>query len=295
MSSDLTLHSMEQMPTGVKIPQLGFGVYQIDNAQEAEASVTAALKAGYRHIDSALVYKNEAACGKVIKQSGIPRDQIFFTSKIIARNSTMTYELAKEQIQQTLKNSGLEYLDCILIHSPGGGSAGRKGAWKALVEAQEAGIVKSIGVSNYGVKHLNELESHIKELESERGGKGKGGVLDIGQWEIHPWLPRDDIVSWCKERGVIVEAYSPLVRGAKKDDKVLSEAAKKHGKTWAQVLVRWSLQKGYLPLPKSVTPKRIVENAEVYDFELDEEDLKKLTFDAYEPCAWDPTIWELQK
>lgn len=288
-----TITSTLPVPSGTKaLPVLGFGVYQTP-ATEAESAVSQALKAGYRHIDSAVLYRNEGPCGLAIKASGIPRDQIYFTSKLMDRK--MTYESAKKQIEQTLRDSGLEYIDLILIHSPYGGPEGRKGAWKALVEATETGRVKSIGVSNYGVHHLNELEAYIKELEAERGA-GKGGVLDVGQWEIHPWLPRQDIVDWCNERGVVVEAYSPLVRGGKATDATLNKIAKKHGKTWAQVLVRWSIQKGYVPLPKSVTPKRIIENADVYDFELDESDMAELHMpDSYDVCAWDPTVEPLEK
>ena len=157
-----------------------------------------------------------------------------------------------------------------------------------MVEAQEEGLTKSIGVSNYGLHHLVELQQHINELEQERCN---GGKIDIGQWEIHPWLPRNDIADFCRERGIVVEAYSPLVRGKKADDETLAEIAKKHNKTWAQVLIRWSLQKGYVPLPKSITPKRITENADVYDFKLDEEDIRKLDMpDSYVFSDWDPTM-----
>lgn len=288
--SNLNINTALSMPCGHKIPQLGFGVYQTP-ANEAEDAVTLALNAGYRHVDSAVIYRNEKPCGDAIIKSGIPREEVFFTSKVFGRG--ITYDIAKEQIEQTVKAAGLGFVDCILIHSPHGGSAGRKGAWKALVEAQEQGLTKSIGVSNYGLHHLNELEQHIKELEQERGN---GGKVDIGQWEIHPWLPRNNIVEWCRKHGTVVEAYSPLVRGEKKDEKVLQEIAKKHGKTWAQVLVRWSLQKRYVPLPKSVTPKRIVENKEVYDFELDGEDMKNLDMPKeYYSCAWDPTVEPLEK
>lgn len=238
------------------------------------------------------MYRNEGPCGAAVKASSIPRGDIFFTSKIFSRN--FTPGIAAEQIDQTLADSGLEYLDLILIHSPYGGPAARKAAWKALVEAQEAGKVRSIGVSNYGVHHLDELEAHIKELEEERG-KGKGGVISVGQWEIHPWLPRRDIVEWCTKRGVVVEAYSPLVRALRKDEPVLESLVKKHGKTWAQILVRWSLQQGYVPLPKSVTATRIEDNAQVYDFELDAEDMKSLETGEYKPCAWDPTVEGLEK
>lgn len=283
----LSISTTQNMPCGHKIPQLGFGVYQTP-ANEASDAVSRALDAGYRHVDSAVMYRNEKPCGEAIRKSGIPREQIFFTSKIYGRD--LNYESATKQIQGTVDAAGLGYVDCILIHAPYGhkGGEGRKGAWKALVEAQEKGLTKSIGVSNYGTHHLLELEQHIKQLEEERGN---GGKIDIGQWEIHPWLPRDDIVKFCRARGTVVEAYSPLVRGEKGDDETLNGIAKKHGKSWAQVLVRWSLQKGYVPLPKSVTPKRIIENKEVYDFELDEEDMKKLDMPyEYYVCAWDPTV-----
>lgn len=146
----------------------------------------------------------------------------------------------------------------MLLHAPYGGSAVRKAAWKGLVECVEEGKVRSIGVSNYGVHHLDELETHIKELETERGGKGKGGVLSVGQWEIHPWCAREDIAAWCKARGVAIEAYSPLVRGERWGEPVLKKLADKYGVSEAQVLVRWSLQKGYIPLPsKSRTRSKL--------------------------------------
>jgi diketogulonate reductase-like aldo/keto reductase len=129
-----------------------------------------------------------------------------------------------------------------LIHAPYGGKEGRNGAWKALVEAQHEGKIRSIGVSNYGVHHLDELEAYISELESQNG-KGKGGEISVGQWEIHPWLERRDIVEWCKKRGVVVEAYCPIVRGSRFDEPILQPLVKKYGKTPAQVLIRWSLQK----------------------------------------------------
>lgn len=185
-----------------------------------------------------------------------------------------------------MSDTGLSYIDCFLIHSPYGGKEARLGTWRALVEAQRQGKIRSLGVSNYGVHHLDELEDHIKSV-----GVEEGGVLSIGQWELHPWLPRDDIVGWCQKRGVAIEAYSPLVRGTRAKEKALVELEKKHGKTWAQVLVRWSLQKGFVPLPKSVTESRIEENAGGFGWELDEKDMESLDFKgSYEPCAWDPTV-----
>ncbi len=143
-----------------------------------------------------------------------------------------------------------------------------------------AGTIRSLGVSNYGVHHLDELEAYMKEA---------GGTFDVGQWELHPWLQRDDIVNWCRKRNVVIEAYCPLVRGQRAEEAVLRKLAGKYGRTWAQVLIRWSLQKGFVPLPKSVTPSRIQENAKVYDFELSEEDMKSLATGEYAPCSWDPT------
>lgn len=223
---------------------------------------------------------------------GLPRSSLFFTSKIPPRN--LSYQATVSQVDTTLKITGLDYIDLMLIHAPYGGPTGRKGAWKALVEAHEAGKVRSIGVSNYGVHHLDELEAYIKELESERG-PGKGGVISVGQWELHPWLARPDIVSWCRERGVVVEAYSPLTRGQRFNEPVLLPIMKRTGKTAAQVLMRWSLQMGFVPLPKSVTLKRIEENADIYDFELTEAEMKSLDTGKYEPCAWDPTVSQLDQ
>ena len=159
---------------------------------------------------------------------------------------------------------------------------------EALVEAQKDGKIRSVGVSNYGVHHLEELEAYIKGSDDE---VVKGSKIDVNQVEIHPWLPRNDIVKWCKDRNVVVEAYCPIVRGERAKEPVLKEIGEKHGKSWAQVLIRWSLQRGLVPLPKSVTPQRIEDNTKVYDFELDQEDMQKLDMPkSYEPCAWDPTV-----
>lgn len=168
----------------------------------------------------------------------------------------------------------------MLIHAPYGGREGRLGAWKALVEAQKAGKVRSIGVSNYGIRHLEELEEYIKN--------GGGGQIAVGQYELHPWCGRVDITEWLKKRGAVVQAYSPLVQATRMNDPTLQGLAKKYNKTPAQVLLRWSLQKGFVPLPKSVTESRIIENGQVFDFELSEEDMESLTTDIHAPVCWDP-------
>ncbi|KAH7041600.1 aldo-keto reductase-like protein [Microdochium trichocladiopsis] len=284
--ASITAQSAFKLNSGYELPLVGFGVYQIP-AAEAEKATAEALKVGYRHIDSAAAYKNEAACGEAIRKSGVPRGDIFYTTKI-PPGKNMGYEAAKAQIDTSLKEAGFDYLDLVLFHAPYGGSAVRKQVWKALVEAVEEGKVRSIGVSNYGVHHLDELEQHIKELEAERGGPGKGGVLSVVQHEAHPWCVRKDIAEWSAKRNVAVEAYCPLVRGQRAEDKTLAKLSEKYGKTWAQVLTRWSLQKGFVPLPKSVTPSRIKDNFAVFDFELTPEEVAELETDEYSPIAWDP-------
>lgn len=262
------------------MPTVGYGVYQTP-ASECKSVVLHALKTGYRHVDSAQAYRNEKPCADAIRTSGLPREEIFFTSKIGPKE--MGYDRTKKSIEKSFEETGLEYIDLMLIHAPYGGSEARNGTWKALVEAQTAGKIRSLGVSNYGVHHLEELKDLIKS--------GAGGQISVGQWEIHPWLPRQDIVDWARDNNVVIQAWSPLVRGTRAEEPALLEVAKKHGKTWAQILVKWSLQKGYVPLPKSVTLERIESNAEVFDFELDKEDMAKLDFpDSYAPCSWDPTV-----
>ncbi|KIW19092.1 hypothetical protein PV08_03384 [Exophiala spinifera] len=276
----LDINTSYTMNSGYKIPALGYGVYQTP-AAECEEVVLHAFKTGYRHVDSARMYRNEQPCADAIRASGLRREDVFFTSKVPPKS--MSYEAAKKAIESSFAQTGLDYIDLYLIHAPYGGKEGRCGAWRALAEAQRAGKIRSIGVSNYGVHHLDELEEYIRN-------SGVGGTLDVGQWEIHPWLPRNDIVEWARRRNVVVEAYCPIVRGERADEPVLQALSKKHRKTWAQVLIRWSLQKGYVPLPKSVTPTRIEQNADVFDFELDEDDMKSLDMpNSYEPCAWDPT------
>ncbi|KAI2469000.1 aldo-keto reductase [Annulohypoxylon bovei var. microspora] len=279
------INSTLKLNSGYEIPRLGFGVYQTP-PDETEKAVLEAFNVGYRHVDSAAAYRNEAGCGNAIRASKLPRSEIYFTSKIPPGG--MSYAVAKAQVETSLKTSGLDYIDLMLIHSPYGGSAARKDVWKALVEAVEEGKIRSIGVSNYGVHHLDELEKHIAELEAERGGKGKGGIISINQCEVHPWCPRNDIAEWCAKRNIAFEAYAPVIRGERFGEKSTVSLASKHGKTEAQILIRWSLQKGYVPLPKSVTPSRIKENAAIYDFELSKEDMDTLEFDEYSPVCWDP-------
>ncbi|KAF2404075.1 Aldo/keto reductase [Trichodelitschia bisporula] len=284
--ASLTINSTYRLNSGYEIPVLGFGVYQTPPEQTEEV-VLQALQAGYRQIDSAIYYQNEAGAAAGMRRSGIPRDQIFFTTKISP--TITTYEGTVKAVDESLAKTGLDYIDLFLIHAPFGGKTGRLAVWRALSEAVQAGKIRSIGVSNFNVKDMEEIEAYIKEREAEKPGSGV--PLSVNQVELHPWLTRPEIVKWSQDHGVLLQAYSPLMQGNRAQDPVLQEVAKKYNKSWAQILIRWSLQKGWSPLPKSVTKSRIEDNANVFDFELAPEDVEKLTTDEYiTTSAWDPTI-----
>jgi diketogulonate reductase-like aldo/keto reductase len=270
----------------------------------AEDVVGHAIKSGYRHVDSAHAYRNEEPTAKGLLGAGIPRDQLFYTSKVPPKY--INYEDAKRCIDESLAITKLQYIDLYLLHAPYQGTEGRLGAWKALVEAVKDGKVRSIGVSNFGVHHLNELEQWQKVCcissvldsngspenrtdPSQEQSPDDAGIVSVNQVELHPWLARPDVVEWCTQRGIILEAYSPLVRATRGDDPLLKPLTAKYGKTSAQILLRWGLQKGFVVLPKSVTHSRIEENTNVFDFELSVEDMKSLDTGEYSPCTWDPT------
>ncbi|KAG5976130.1 hypothetical protein E4U55_007502 [Claviceps digitariae] len=295
MAPTLSIDSTVKLNSGYGLPVLGFGVYQIPKDIVTDVC-TEALRLGYRHIDSASAYKNQGPSAASIPASGVPRSHVFFTTKVPMSGKPLSYDNTIHLVNTALQDTKLDYLDLVLIHSPYGGPENRLGAWRALVELVDAGKVRSIGVSNYGVHHLQELEQYIHTLESQRGGPGKGGVISVGQWELHPWLTRPDIVQWCRARNIAVQAYCPIVRGERWGrHAVVTAAADKYGKTEAQILLRWSLQRGYVPLVKSVTPSRIAENADIFDFELTEDEVAAMATDEYSPVAWDPTVEPLEK
>ncbi|WPH01775.1 Hypothetical protein R9X50_00462800 [Acrodontium crateriforme] len=288
----LQIDSKLRLNSGYNIPMLGYGVYQTPAAQATEVT-SHAIQSGYLHVDSATAYRNEQASAAGMLHGGktlsIPREELFFTSKVPPKS--INYKDAKRCVDESLKVTGLDYIDLYLLHAPYGGKEGRLGAWKALVEAVQEGKVRSIGVSNYGVHHLDELENWQKEQPDSKAA----GVLSVNQVELHPWLARKDIVEWCNKRNVVLEAYSPLVRNTRADDPLLAPLMKKYNKSAAQILLRWGLQKGFVILPKSVTPSRIEENRDIFDFELTDDDMKGLDTGKYEPCAWDPTTAGLDK
>ena len=251
--ASLTLQSSLSLNSGASIPILGYGVY-LTPAEGVQAAVTHALTHGYRHVDGARMYRNEEGCGAAIRSfSGERQQEVFYTSKVPPQS--MSYAGATAAVHASLAATGRECIDLYLLHAPYGGRNARLGAWQALVDAVASGEVRSIGVSNYGVHHLDELEHYIRATDAREGRKGAGGVLSVGQWELHPWLARPDIVAWCRARGVVCEAYSPLTQAERLHEPVLQRLGKKHNKSPAQILLRWSLQMGFVPLPKSVTRK----------------------------------------
>lgn len=271
------------LPNGLSIPQIQLGVYQM-SGREAKSAVLHALQAGYRGIDSAQMYHNEADCGKAIlsflndkslNTQGLTREDIFFTSKL-ASNSN--YATARKSIAQSVKTSGLGYIDLFLLHSPYGGKTARLASWKALEDAVADGEVKTAGVSNYGVKHLQELiDSKPRILPA------------VNQIEVHPFNTRTNITSFCKENGILVEAYAPLARALRMKHPTIVALSEKYGCTPAQLMVRWSLQHGYIPLPKSVSKDRIRANGEVSHFEISTQDIEVMdNLDEYLVTDWDP-------
>lgn len=256
------------MHNGVKIPVIGFGTWQITDETEAYNSVMVALKEGYRHIDTALAYRNEQSVGKAIKDSQIKREEIFVTTKLPAH--IKGYQEAIDTFNESLNNLGLDYLDLYLIHAPKPWDVKTDGmeymdqnieTWKAFEKLYQEGKIRSIGVSNFYPKHLEVLL------------KNTTIVPMVNQILINPNVIPYDTIEYCNEHQIIVEAYSPLATGHILESPDLKEIAMKYNRSVAQICIRWSLQKGFLPLPKSVTPYRIKENLEVFDFEISDEDM----------------------
>jgi len=240
------------------MPLLGFGVYLNDSAKE---SCLEAFKAGYRHVDSALMYRNEAQVAAALREAGLRREDVFITSKIASPDHG--YDSALAGVDASLKRFGFDYIDLFLIHDPRSGTQRRLDTYRALLECKKAGKIRSVGVSNYSVKHLEEIKNAGLEIPS------------VNQIELHPFCQQKPIVSYCRTNQIVVEAYCPIIRG-NMGHEVITLISEKHKRDPAQVLCRWSLQHGFVPLPKSATPSRIHSNAQLYDFSLDEEDMSKL-------------------
>jgi 2,5-diketo-D-gluconate reductase A len=248
---------------GHSIPQLGFGVFQIEPSETVEA-VGRALEVGYRHIDTAEMYGNEKEVGEGIRASGLDRGQVFVTSKL--SNSFHRPDDARRAFEGTLEALGFEYVDLFLIHWPlpklyDGDFVS---TWRTLEEFQADGRARSIGVSNFQVDHLDRLAAET------------GTVPAVNQIELHPYFQNSEVAGYGEEHGIATEAWSPIAQGKVLDDPVIGEIAEKLGRTAAQVVLRWHIQHGYIVFPKSVTPERIQENFELYDFELEPGDAEAI-------------------
>ena len=253
-----------ELNNGIKIPCVGFGTWQTPDGETAVNAVKAALEAGYRHIDTAAVYGNEESVGRAIAESGVRREDIFVTSKVW--NACRGYESTLAAFDETMKKLGLDYLDLYLIHWPANKTQFENwdeinlATWRAMIELYRAGKIRAIGVSNFLPHHLESL------VETEV-------VPAINQIEFHPGFMQSETVEYCKKNGIVVEAWSPLGTGRMLNNETLMAIAKKYDRSVAQLCIRWCLQNGTLPLPKSVTPSRIVENTGVFDFVISDEDM----------------------
>jgi diketogulonate reductase-like aldo/keto reductase len=270
--SDLADTSLPLL-TGARIPQVGLGVWQSPRGEPTTGAVREALRIGYRHVDTAAIYGNEADVGRGVENGGVPRDQVFVTTKLW--NADQGYDSALRAFDASLAKLGLEYVDLYLLHWPVAGK--RLDSWRALERLHADKRARAIGVSNFLVPHLEELLARAKIVPA------------VNQIELSPFLQRRETVEFCQGRGIVVEAYSPLTHGKRLGDPTVVAVAKQVKRSPAQVLLRWGIQRAFVVLPKSTRAERIAENGALFDFTLDDATMKKL--DGLEEglvTGWDP-------
>ncbi len=264
---------------GVEIPQLGFGVFQIPPEDTREA-VRTALEVGYRHIDTAEMYGNEKGVGEAIRESGVPREEVFVTSKL--NNSFHAPDAALRAFDRTMEDLGLEQVDLFLVHWPLPTiDVDYVETWKAMEEIYRSGRARSIGVSNFNPHHLRRLFAETEVRPA------------VDQIEVHPYLAQDDVRAFCKDHEIEVEAWSPIAQGKVLGDPVITRIAERYGRSPAQVVLRWHLERGDIVFPKSVNRARMEENFALFDFQLDTEDVSDLTaLDRGERTGPDPDTFD---
>jgi methylglyoxal/glyoxal reductase len=253
----------------VRMPALGFGTWKTADGNEVEQGIRWALEAGYRLIDTAKIYGNEKGVGQAIGESGVSREEVFLTTKLW--NDDQGFDSALRAIDESLDKLASNYVDLYLVHWPFSGwplksslPNKRKETWQAMEEILKAGKARAIGVSNYTIEHLEEMKEYASILPA------------VNQIEFHPFLYQKELLEYCKINNIVVEAYCPLIHGERISDQRISAVAEKYGKSNAQVLLRWSVQHGCIPLPKSTRRERIIENSQVFDFEIGAEDMNAL-------------------
>lgn len=269
-----TLQSTIKLNNSILMPLLGIGVYRMSPGKETYQAVKTALEIGYRLVDTASIYGNEEDVGKAVQDSGIRRKEVFITTKLW--NDDHGYDAAMRAFDASLKRLGLDYIDLYLIHFPVPNL--RQESWRALEKILESGRARAIGVSNYTVRHLRELldRSHI--------------VPAVNQVEFSPFLYQHELLKFCRNTGIQLEAYAPLTAGRRLHDPLVTAIAKKHSRTNAQVLLRWAIEHGLVVIPKSAHVDRITENARIFDFELTNGEVIELDsrHDGFR-SSWDPT------
>ncbi len=270
---------------GYSLPLIGFGTYK---TEDTLMSVQAAIESGYRLIDTASIYGNEKEVGEAVKRTTVPRQHLYITSKVW--RTDLGYDATRKAFKNTLKRLSLEYLDLYLIHWPANSKNYKDWVkvnaetWRAIEELQDEGLIRSIGVSNFWPEHLEELLNTAKVLPA------------VNQIEYHPGYQQTTVVNYCKRHNIALQAWSPLARGRFQDHPLLNEIAGKHGKTVSQIILRWTVQQGLLPLPKSSRPQRIKENIDIFDFELSRDEMSAVTnmqpqgFSGERPDIWPDRI-----
>ncbi|MGI6153051.1 MAG: aldo/keto reductase [Christensenellaceae bacterium] len=253
------MHDVRVLNDGYKIPRLGFGTYKA-SPEDAYNSVRDALDAGYRHIDTATFYHNEADVGRAIAHSNVPREEIFITTKIWPTD----FEKASQTFDESIKLLGLDYLDLYLIHWPGTKVDLRHRVWDMMNEKREQGKLRSLGVSNFSVNHLEDLAAYSKTAPA------------VNQIEMHPFKMQPEVAAYCNAHDIAITSWAPIFQGRLSEAPLMEKLGKKYGKSAAQVTLRWHLQHGFIIIPKSTHKERIVENTKLYDFEISEEDMKSI-------------------